>query len=260
MNHDDGNGRSEPGRWFSGMRRHRFDILLVALTLLLLSAPVVHTLRPLSHPVLAGTTVTVLFSVMLLSAVFAVCQSRRTVVVALSLAVPTIILQAIGVSLRWDGIVIPNHVLGISFLAYSIVLIIRFLFVNERITANMIWASLCVYLLMGVLWAEVYSLIYVLDHESFVFVLAQDDQNEARLMRFGEAESIYPLYYSFVTMTTLGYGDIVPTSAVARMLAAIQAVMGQLYLAVLVARLVGLHIVWSTTRKDREDASPGAES
>ncbi len=55
-------------------------------------------------------------------------------------------------------------------------------------------------------------------------------------------------YYSFVTMTTLGYGDIVPASPVARMCAVLQAVLGQLYLAVLVARLVGLHILHATSR------------
>jgi len=61
-------------------------------------------------------------------------------------------------------------------------------------------------------------------------------------MRLGGRQSVFPLYYSFVTMTTLGYGDIVPRSSSARMFAAIEALMGQLYLAVLVARLVGLHI------------------
>ena len=65
-------------------------------------------------------------------------------------------------------------------------------------------------------------------------------------MRFGGGQSIFPIYYSFVTLTTLGYGDIVPTSAIARMFSAIEAVTGQLYLAVLVAQLVGLHISQST--------------
>ncbi len=71
-------------------------------------------------------------------------------------------------------------------------------------------------------------------------------------MRFGGKQSIYPVYFSFVTLTTLGYGDIVPTSATARMLAAAEAVTGQLYLAVLVARLVGLHISQSPRDPRRE--------
>lgn len=54
-----------------------------------------------------------------------------------------------------------------------------------------------------------------------------------------------PIYYSFVTMTTLGYGDIVPTNPASRMLSVLQALTGQLYLVVLVARIVGLHITHS---------------
>ena len=62
-------------------------------------------------------------------------------------------------------------------------------------------------------------------------------------MRFGAERSITALYYSFVTLTTLGYGDITPVSASARMLSVVEAIIGQLYIAVLVARMVGLNIV-----------------
>ena len=65
-------------------------------------------------------------------------------------------------------------------------------------------------------------------------------------MQFGGERTIVAIYYSFVTMSTLGYGDIVPTSSLTRMCAALQAVVAQLYLAVLVARLVGLQISQST--------------
>ena len=80
-------------------------------------------------------------------------------------------------------------------------------------------------------------------------------------MRLRAAEAVLPLYYSFITLTTLGYGDVVPVSAAARMFAAIEAVMGQLYLAVLVARLVGLHISHATMERslaaDVQDAAEG---
>jgi hypothetical protein len=119
-----------------------------------------------------------------------------------------------------------------------------------------ICASLCAYLLLGVLWALVYSTVSAMDPGSFATGPASSDL-DARL-RFGDREMIYALYYSLVTMTTLGYGDIVPTSAPARMLAVVQAVTGQIYLAVLVARLVGVHIAQSAARsksvsRDAED-------
>ena len=57
-------------------------------------------------------------------------------------------------------------------------------------------------------------------------------------------------YYSFVTLTTLGYGDITPLSSRVKVLSMLEAVVGQIYLVVLVARLVGLHISHSSRRKN----------
>jgi voltage-gated potassium channel len=229
------------------MQRHRFDMLLCALILLLLSAPVVRIFLPTLHPLFASITVTACFVLMLLSAVIAISQSRRTAIVALSLSVPVVLLSGLNLSLERQGTAIAYHVLGVSFLGYTVVMILAFLFREQRVTFNLICASLCVYLLLGVLWAIVYSLLDVLEPESFRLAFAQGQDGQQ--MRFGAEQSIFPLYYSLVTMTTLGYGDIVPMSPSARMFAAVEALMGQLYLAVLVARLVGLHISQSTRGK-----------
>jgi len=240
------------------MNHHRFDTLLGALILLLLSAPVVQLFLPGWHPYFARITVAACFTLMLISAVFAVSERRRTVIVALLLAVPAILLAGLNVLLRWDGLVIAYHLFGISFLGYTVVVILAFLFREQRVTLNMIFASLCVYLLLGVLWAEVYSLLEILEPESFVFTFAEEGTSYR--MRFGGEQSIFPLYYSLVTMTTLGYGDIVPASSATRMFAAVQALMGQLYLVVLVARLVGLHISQGATRKNQDGDPSGRAS
>lgn len=71
-------------------------------------------------------------------------------------------------------------------------------------------------------------------------------------MRLGAESAGIELYYSLVTMTTLGYGDIVPSSPAARSVATLQAVVGQLYLAVIVARLVGLHVAEAEIAPTRE--------
>ena len=226
------------------MRQHRFAVLLGALVLLLVAAPVVRAFGPGLHPKLAGIVITALFALMLLSAAFAVSRSWVTQVIALLLAVPTFVLQGLNAWLEVDGVDLAGHVFAILFLGYVVVLILRLLFAGERVTSDTICASLCAYLVLGVLWAVVYSLLQILDPASFVFGFAEDAAPGS--MRFGAERSVFAIYYSLVTMTTLGYGDIIPTSATARMLAAVQAVMGQLYLAVLVARLVGLHIAHST--------------
>lgn len=229
------------------MIHNRFAFLLVALVLLFVAAPLVRAFGPGTRPFVAQAVVTVVFTAMLLSAVFAVSKTRRMVIVAVSLAVPAIVVQLLDLLVQHNGILIAEHVLSIVFLGFTIVVILTSLFGNERVSLDLICASLCVYLILGILWAEVFSLLAILDPASFTFTHAA--QAEAQSMRLGDERSVFPLYYSLVTMSTLGYGDIVPTTAPARMLAAVEAITGQLYLAVLVARLVGLHIAHSPLKK-----------
>ncbi len=227
------------------MHRHRFDLLLAALVLLLFAMPIVRLLGLGNSVVTSRIVVTVVFTCMLIAAVYAVRQSRRSVTVALLLGAPAFVLQGLSVWLDRQALVIAAHLAVIAFLGYVVVVVLKFLFTEKRVTSNVIFASLCVYLLLGVTWAEGYSLIEVVEPGSFRFAYPE----EADRMRLGGEHSLLPLYYSFVTMTTLGYGDVVPLSSAARMLSAIEAVTGQLYLAVLVARLVGLHISQTRARE-----------
>jgi hypothetical protein len=226
------------------MRNHRFDVLLGALVVLLLSTPVVRMCAPVLSPRLAQLAVTTLFCLVLVSAVFAVSQTRRSVMIALALAGPGMALDVLHVAVGSDALLGIGYAFSIGFLGYTVAVLLRFLFEDQRVTYNTIFASLCVYLMLGLLWSTVYSLLAILQPGSFAFGLTAGDG--AGAMRFGGGQSIFPVYYSFVTLTTLGYGDIAPTSAAARMLSVAEAVTGQLYLAVLVARLVGLHISQST--------------
>jgi voltage-gated potassium channel len=220
--------------------RYRFVGLLCALTLLLIASPILNTPELLLRPKLARIITTILFGITLLTAVFTVSRSRTTQVIAVLLGVPAIILQGFNVLAMREGFAIPAHLFALMFLAYTVCILLGYLFSADRVNVNTICASLCAYLLLGVLWAIGYSLLDILSPTSFSLTFASGE--EESFMRFGGENSVYPLYYSLVTMTTLGYGDITPASSMARMLAALQAVVGQVYLAVLVARLVGLHI------------------
>jgi len=222
---------------------HRFAVLLCALTLLLIGSPLVRALGPGTHQNLADLVILTLFVTVLLSAVFAVSTTWATEIIALLFAIPAAVLQGLQTWIARDGLAIAGHISGILFLTFAVLLILRFIFASRRVSSDMICASLCVYLLLGILGAIAYSLFYYLDPTSFAFSFAKN--SGAEVMRFGGERTFIAIYYSFVTMSTLGYGDIVPTSSLARTCAALQAVVGQLYLAVLVARLVGLHIVHS---------------
>lgn len=111
-------------------------------------------------------------------------------------------------------------------------------FRGRVVTADKLIGAICVYLMMGVTWSFLYALVSTIHPGSLV-------SDGAPLGHTAGELSIY-LYHSFVTLTTLGYGDLAPRSAPMRLLCSIEAVVGQVYLTVLVARLVGLHIVAGT--------------
>ena len=213
------------------------------MVLLMLVKPFLDVL--LAGRILERTLLTVLYVAMLLSAVWAVSRTRGPVIIAALLAAPAIVLQVLHVVLVNRGIDIATQLFVIAFVSYVIVAILRILFSDQRVTYNTIAASLCGYLLLGFLWSSVYQVLEITEPGSFSLPGAWDPTAES------PADfSRYALYYSLVTMTTLGYGDIAPRTPPARAFAAVQAVIGQIYLAVLVARLVGLHIVHAR-QKDR---------
>jgi hypothetical protein len=111
------------------------------------------------------------------------------------------------------------------FIAMTIVLLMGSMFKREKVNVDTILGGICVYLLIGVLWALMYILLNDLENGVIVFK---------------EGTSLF--YFSFSTLTTLGYGDIVPKGNFAMMLANFEAIAGQVYLTIFVARLVGLHI------------------
>jgi hypothetical protein len=103
---------------------------------------------------------------------------------------------------------------------------------GQKISANRIIGAISLYLLLGVTWSVVYALVEKLLPGSFSGISISDT-------------AIWTsewLYFSFVTLTTLGYGDILPLTATARVLSFIEAVFGQFYIAILVAGLVAAYI------------------
>lgn len=120
------------------------------------------------------------------------------------------------------------------FLGIATYLVLRDVFRTGAVTADTIRGAVCVYLLFGTCCAFLFGTIAAADPNAFVVVGAP-----AGSMR-PTAEPM--VYFSFVTLSTLGYGDVLPVSEPARLIAWMEAVFGQLYLAVVVARLVGLHL------------------
>ncbi len=125
--------------------------------------------------------------------------------------------------------------LNIVLLAYATALIVGRVFRERRVTTNIILGAVCVYLLIGIVWGMSFTLLNTVHPGSF-------SMPPGRVVSLLDGLMKNFIYYSFATLTTLGYGDITPVSSPARYLSVLEAITGQVYLSVLVARLVGMHI------------------
>jgi hypothetical protein len=227
--------------------KHPFRILLAALVSILALPPVLGYLGFPDGGRLASLLMSALFFGLLLSALPAVGSSRARLIAAGIVAALLVVLQMLHVFTELRGPGIAFQVIMVLFLFYVVFVTFRYLFRKQRVTIDTIYAALSVYLLLGVAWAFAYSLVDILEPGSFKSALLEEG---VVFMRHGGEGSFYPLYYSLVTLTTLGYGDIVPVSRAASMLAVLEAMTGQIYLAVLVGRLVGLPVAQAKSDAD----------
>jgi hypothetical protein len=213
---------------------NRFLYLLIALVAFITVVPILEELG------YGGMIFTILVSTLLLLAVYAVSERRGQFILALSLACPAFVLRWINDF--WEGpwLVFGAQVFTVLFLLLVAMLIVSHVLKAEKVSGEKIFGALSVYLLLGVIWAFLYLVVDFLVPGSF------------RNGQDGVLTGAEMVYYSFVTLTTLGYGDIVPVAPSVRALATLEAITGQLYLTVLVARLVGLHITHSSQRRSED--------
>jgi len=211
----------------------RFGSLLLVLLLLLLYQPFAEVRGPNIN------ALSVIFSFMLVSGVYSVSRRRGVVVGALLLGLPAL-------GFEWFSNFYPNPLMVATnlallgaFVSYvAIVIFIEVLREEEHVTTDTILGGIAIYLLLGLAWAFFYGIAEHLQPGSIPI-------KGTPLQELREPfEFLFPelIYFSFVTVTTLGYGDISPASPFARSLAIFEAIVGQLYVAIFIARLVGLHI------------------
>ena len=215
-------------------RHWRFLILLVTLILLLVVQPMACGFSSRS-PVLS-----VLSSLVLVAAMLALCQGRWPTRLALILGVPALLGRWLAFMLSSsdiDVLSLTDHCVEILFLGFVVVMILRAVLTQGSISLDSIFGAVCAYLLLGMAWGSGYSMIEVLNPGSF-----QASGQLADAVKSDETRGPALVYYSFVTMTTVGYGDITPVSPQARTLSWLEAMMGQFYIAVLVAALVGIRV------------------
>ena len=207
-----------------GLRRLSLAHFLMALTLLIVVIPFVDQL-PYGKLFEAA-----LLTVVLLSAVAAVGGRRRTLITAALLAAPAVIaIWVHHLSPAWalTEIKLATAIVFCAFVAWHL---LSFILRAPQVNAEVLCGAIATYLLLGLLWGFAYALVAALTPTSFVFTVG-----EHRTMAGFEA-----LYFSFGSLTNY-YGDIIPVSNAARMLAMVESTVGMFYVALLIARLVSVY-------------------
>ena len=173
----------------------------------------------------------IFFSMVFISGVDAIREDKKHLVIAVALSLPLLFSIWVGYFVKIPAIKITGNFFGIAFFIYMIITILRHILDQDRVSKEVIYAAIVVYLVMGVLWSFVYHMVEYLQPNSFSGI--SDTVSDERFLF---------LYFSFVTLTTLGYGDISPITPVASSMAILEAIIGQLYLVVAIALLVGLRV------------------
>ena len=205
--------------------RNRYTFLFFTLLIFLLAYPYTEG-RGEARLLVAGLT----FLVLLIGCLAAADTTRRVVIAAvLSLPALLNVLAALFTGEVWFGL--EGNVLMIPFYFYMMLMLARTVLHPTKVNQEMLFAGLSIYIILGFMFSQLYAAVYAYNPNSFSY-----------------ASEYYPnglgwydfLYFSFVTLTTLGYGDIYPILATARGLAIVQAICGVMFLATMVAELVGI--------------------
>jgi len=207
------------------LRDVRFLILLILILSLLVLTPFLDEF--IQTKILMDVFLTVIF----IFIIYSIRLKRSQVIIAFVLVLPLIIATWSTYFVEIKTISLLTRIFGVLFFAYAAVNILRIITKSEKVTGETIFAAVVAYLLIALMWAFLYMILELTSPGSYSF---PDWASRGETMRFE--------YLSFVTITTLGYGDITPLTDKASALVIIEAVVGQIYLVVLVAWLVGMHV------------------
>ncbi len=198
--------------------KSRFIYIIFAIMLVLLVNPFIRPLGLMGH-----LFSTVFLSMIPLASAYALTEDRKKAIVVLMIAAPFVILDGLNVFFENRHLMVVAFSFGTILYFYIVASLVKSLLSIRVITADLIFCAISIYLLIGIMWAGIYSVLEAISPGSF-------------------SETTDLLYFSFVTLTTVGFGDVAPLSALSRRLAVFEAAMGSIYMAVIIAMIVGRYM------------------
>lgn len=182
----------------------------------------------------------------------ALLAGLRAIEIKLGLLRFEVVLLVVSLLLGYAGSLLNNYLLfGLGlvgealFLSIVAITILIDLFQSKKVSGDTMAGAVCVYLMIALVWSYLYVLVELGFPGSFSFT-----QGQARMHLWLSKEFYSFFYLSLITMTTVGYGDVTPISKAARTCASLEAILGQIYLTILVARLVGMHLLHQQEKRE----------
>jgi hypothetical protein len=210
-----------------GLIRHSFAWFLAALALLISASPFVERWQ---NGILVESA---LITLVLSSALLAIGGSRRRLIWGSALLTPAILGKWLN---YWRPDLMPHEVFlgfGLLFTGFVVLQVLGYILRAPRVSSEILCAAIANYLMLGLLWSFAYTMIASAVPDAFAFSTGPESSH---LMK-----GFKSVYFSFATLSTIGYGDIAPVSDGARLLAVGEAVVGMFYVTMLIARLVSLY-------------------
>ena len=215
--------------------RHRWRFAVVLLASLLLAVA-----QPLTSGLFGDRgSFDIFFSLLIGAVLLLVFEERehRRIALVLGLAAFLGIWLSHGFGgLAGRGLLVGTHLLAVGFFAFALYGILRAIFAKQA-SGDAIFGAVCGYILLGIIWSLLYSAVETASPGSFDLPAPRGPNAVA-----ARPDRSVLSYYSFITLATVGYGDVTPTTPLARTLAWMEAITAQFYLAILVAGLVGFKV------------------
>ena len=201
--------------------KSRFLYIVLVIMLVILVMPFIrHT------GTLGWLTSSLLIAMIPLASYYALSADRKRAIVLILLSLPFVFLDALHLFYARGYLSVIMYSFGSLLYLYIVILLLKNLLTRETITTDMIYCAISIYLLIGIMWAGIYGLLETLAPGSFSTTSGAVDY----------------IYFSFVTLTTVGYGDVAPLTVLSKRLAVFEAGMGSIYMAIIVALIVGRYL------------------
>jgi len=210
--------------------------------LLIYLALALFTWMPLSQLEYGYIITDIFFNLILLSGVYAVATRWRRQLPLIIMAVLAGLFRILTFFLEEWYIIFINSMITVAFLVSLASMVIAHIIKDGPVNFYRIEGSLVVYLIIGIVMAFVYDAVELLVPGSFAFTTLTDNYTNHSFADF--------IYFSFVTQTTLGYGDMVPLGPVAKSFVIFQGMTGMLYPVIIIARLITLEVEHSRQRRN----------